>query len=63
MSSNDAIVVSFDDTCGETKGARASDTVTLKYFRYEESFANHYKYRHCVDDHNNLRHSVPSIEG
>jgi hypothetical protein len=23
----------------------------------------HYKYRHAVDDHNNLRHSLPSIEG
>jgi len=32
-------------------------------FKYKEPFANHYNYRHCVDDHNNLRHSVPSIEG
>ena len=37
-------------------GSRAS-------FKYTECFANHYKYRHAVDDHNNLRHKVPSIEG
>ena len=35
---------------------------TVKQFKYTEPFANHYLYRHCVD-HNNLRHSVPSIEG
>ena len=29
---------------------------------YTEPFSNHFLYRHAVDDHNNLRHSVPSIE-
>ena len=32
-------------------------------FKYCEPFANHYIYRHSVDDHNNNRHGVPSIEG
>jgi hypothetical protein len=32
-------------------------------FQYDEPFANHFRYRHAVDDHNNLRHAVPSIEG
>lgn len=36
---------------------------TRARFKYTECFANHYKYRHAVDDHNNLRHKVPSIEG
>ena len=31
-------------------------------FQYTEPFANHFDYRHIVDDHNNLRHQVPAIE-
>ena len=31
-------------------------------FQYTEPFANHFNYRHAVDDHNNLRHGLPSIE-
>lgn len=27
-----------------------------------EPFSLHFQYRHAVDDHNNLRHAVPSIE-
>ena len=45
------------------KANRAGGNSILRFFRYKEPFANHYKYRHCVDDHNNLRHSIPSIEG
>ena len=41
---------------------RKSDGTTLRY-KYTEVFANHYKFRHCVDDNNNLRHKVPSVEG
>ncbi len=32
-------------------------------FGYAKPFEWHFKYRHTVDDHNNLRHAVPSIEG
>ena len=35
---------------------------TNKFFKYTEPFANHYLYRHAVDDHNHLRHAIPSIE-
>ena len=35
---------------------------STKSFTYTETFANHYLYWHAVDDHNNLRHSQPSIE-
>ena len=30
--------------------------------KYTKPFDWHFRYRHCVDDHNNLRHSLPSIE-
>ena len=33
-----------------------------KCFRYTEPYVNHFKYRHQVDDHNNLRHSPISLE-
>ena len=33
-----------------------------KRFKYHEPFYNHFKYRHQVDDHNNLRHSPISLE-
>ena len=32
-------------------------------FKYTEPYSNHYRFRHSIDDHNNLRHQVPSIEG
>jgi hypothetical protein len=31
-------------------------------FEYIEPIANHFDYRHCVDDNNHLRHMRPSIE-
>ncbi|KAG7350891.1 transposase IS4 [Nitzschia inconspicua] len=34
----------------------------VKTFKYTETFENHYRYRHAVDDHNNLRHSDISLE-
>ena len=33
-----------------------------KTFKYTETFFNHFKYRHQVDDHNNLHHSPISLE-
>ena len=43
------------------KGADGRDKVAR--FKYAESFVNHFLYCHEVDDHSNLRHVVPSIEG
>ena len=37
-------------------------TEVEKRFQYAIPFSNHFDYRHIVDDHNNLRHSMPSIE-
>lgn len=36
---------------------------TAVSFNYPEVFGNHFRYRHMVDDHNHIRHSIPSIEG
>lgn len=36
------------------------ETKTTK-FKYKEPFANHYDYRHCVDDHNHIRHGDEGI--
>ena len=41
----------------------ANGSTERKPFQYMEPFDNHYCYRHSVDDHNNLRHTEPSIEG
>ena len=44
------------------KSTDKSSPVQMKQFKYCEPFANHYLYRHSVDDHNNLRQSMPAIE-
>ncbi len=31
-------------------------------FKYTDPFYLHFRYHHAVDDHNNLRHQVPSLE-
>ena len=47
----------------ERKGtARTCDDGSVVKFTYDEPWANHFDYRHCVDNHNNLRHSKPSLE-
>jgi Transposase IS4 len=47
------------DNAAEKQRRVQGQIVKLKYM---EPFANHYLYRHCVDDHNNLRHSDISLE-
>ena len=39
-----------------------SGKIVHREFEYTTVFSNHFKYRHTVDDHNNLRHSTPSLE-
>jgi len=52
-----------NDSCGEQKrrwiegGVARADT-----FRFPCPYDWHYKFRHAIDDHNNLRHALPSIE-
>lgn len=49
-----------DETCKMT--TRVFNGVT-KTFQYLKPFDWHFRYRHAVDDHNNLRHATPSLEG
>jgi hypothetical protein len=34
----------------------------LTTFKYHEMFCLHFNYCHIIDDHNNLRHALPSVE-
>ena len=38
-------------------------TFSNKKIKYCHPIGYHFRYRHAVDDHNNLRHSSPSLEG
>ena len=35
----------------------------VKKFKYKLTFDSHFCYRHAIDEHNNLRHVLTSIEG
>jgi hypothetical protein len=50
-----------DDRLHSQTWKEAGETKTAS-FHYLEPFFLHFKYRHAVDDHNNHRHAVPSIE-
>ena len=45
----------------EKENVRKVNGETIK-FKYTKPFSDHFRYRHAVDDHNNLRHSSPSLE-
>ena len=47
---------------GERDSVRSSDGGGQVTFKYTEVFSNHFKFRHAVDDHNNLRQGVLSFE-
>ena len=48
-----------DDTCKATFRGLGDDRID---FQYKKPFDWHFRYRHIVDDHNNLRHALPSLE-
>jgi hypothetical protein len=51
------------DSCKETVRHWMEDGVkVVQRFWYMCPFDWHFRYRHAVDDHNNLRHVMPSIE-
>ena len=53
-----------NETCKEQKRRFVEDGVEVsRTFKFPLPYDWHYKYRHAIDDHNNLRHSLPSIEG
>ncbi len=42
---------------------RDGDSERTTTFQYAKPFDWHFCYRHAVDNHNNLRHAIPSIKG
>jgi hypothetical protein len=52
-------VLASDDTCKTAVRGNGADRIT---FDYTNPFDWHFRYRHAVDDHNNLRHALPSQE-
>ena len=52
-----------NDSC-RTASCRWNETgvEVHRTFKYKCPYDWHFRYRHAVDDHNNLRHSLPSIE-
>jgi hypothetical protein len=52
-----------DDTCKEAARTwKEGGVEKSKKFNYTKPIDWHFKYRHAVDDHNNLRHGLPAIE-
>jgi hypothetical protein len=52
-----------DENCKEAKRTWIEDGVEVaRRFCYPCPVDWHFKFRHAVDDHNNLRHTLPSIE-
>jgi len=52
-----------NESCKEQKRRWVEGGVdTAGTFQFPCPYDWHYKYRHAVDDHNNLRHALPSIE-
>ena len=49
-------------TTQRSVSAENGQAKVTKTFKYMEPFYNHFKFRHQVDDHNNLRHSPISLE-
>jgi hypothetical protein len=51
------------DTCKEALRKWTEGGIeVVRRFKYACPFDWHFRYRHAVDDHNNLRHALPSIE-
>ena len=52
-----------DDTCKEiVRRCKENGEDVVKKFKHKLPFDWHIRYRHAVDDHNNLGHALPSIE-
>ena len=53
-----------NESCEEQKCWFKEDGVDVTCtFQFPLPYNWHYKYRHAIDDHNNLHHSLPSVEG
>ena len=61
MSTYGSLTVKEGQKESERKYEKDGEPVSTK-FKYCLPFSNHFDFRHVIDDHNNLRHSLPSIE-
>ena len=61
MSTYGGLTVPSNQKVSQRVWKEGGETKTTS-FQYTAPFANHFNYRHAVDDHNNLRHGIPSIE-
>ena len=53
-----------NQSCEEQKCWFKEDGVDMtRIFQFPLPYDWHYKYRHTIDDHNNLHHSLPLVEG
>ena len=51
-----------DEKCKETvRRWKGNGEDVVNKFKYKLPFDWHFRYRHAVDDHNNLMHALPSI--
>ena len=57
MATGGGLVV--DESCKTAYCGNGQNCISFKYTR---PFDWHFRYRHAVDDHNNLRHTLPSLE-
>jgi hypothetical protein len=53
-----------NETCKDQRRRITKDGVEVSHtFQFLLPYDWHYRFRHAVDDHNNVRHSLPSVEG
>jgi hypothetical protein len=53
-----------NETCKDQRRRITKDGVEVSHtFQFLLPYDWHYKYRHAVDNHNTVRHSLPSVEG
>ncbi len=53
----------YTEGCKEATGTWDNGGIQMrKTFLYTKPFHLNFKYRHAVDDHNNLRYALPSVE-
>ena len=52
----------YPDEKDYTRYYTENERKVTKNCKFIEPFSNHYRFCHAVDDHNDPRHQVPSIE-
>jgi hypothetical protein len=62
MARGGALIV--NESCKDERERLTKDRVEVnRTFQFLLPYNWHYKYRHAIDDHNNMHHLLPSVEG